>query len=216
MFVVASDFDIEPYSIPNLDGNNSFATYVAEKEETALREVMGNVMYDDFIAGIVDAWVQKVTPNGYDIGAQAAVGNDVWESLTADNVAIVVEGVNWHKVETDNKWLVLKNGGVYSTSGRWVGMKKLLIPYIYSYWVGDAYDTNSGIGVVKAKAENATPISPKRRIVRAWNEYVRMVGDTYRWGYNTVNSLYGFVNANSDLYPDFVFTYPKRMNIFGL
>jgi len=133
---------------------------------------------------------------------------------------VPVEGVNWTLVEAKNKWLQLRDGDIYSMKYKWVGLKRLLIPYVYSYWVGDAYDTNSGIGVVKAKAENATPITPKRRIVRAYNAFVRMAGgDWVGWGWNRysiADSLYGFINANSDLYPTYVFTPLARMNVLGI
>lgn len=220
MFVVSSDFDLEPYNIPNLNGNNSFTEYVSEKEEQALRELMGNVMYDQFVAGLVALPAVYSIATDYAVNAQVYQGLSIWKSLVTPNLAQpLIEGANWTLLEAKNKWLQLRDGDIYSTTNLWKGIKKLLIPYIYSYWVGDAYDTNSGIGVVKAKGENSVQISPKRRIVRAFNEYVKMAGEynwPYSYRYDGVNTLYGFITANANLYPDFVYRAPRRMNIFNI
>lgn len=222
MFVVATDFDLEPYNIPNLNGSNSFEPYVSIKEEMALRELLGNVLYDRFIAGLAALPLVFNAVTDYAVDVQAYYGLNIWKSLQTPNIAHVpVEGVFWTLVEK-NKWLMLRDGDTYSTTSKWVGMKKLLVPYVYSYWVGDAYDKNTGVGVVKAKGENSTVITPKRRIVRTFNEYVDMAGEriTYwpRYGarYNIVNSLYGFITVNADSYPDFAYCAPQKMNIFNL
>jgi len=75
MFVVATDFDLEPYSIPNLESNNSFAAYVAEKEETALRQFFGNTLYDEFIVGLAALPVVFNPATDYAINAQVYNGS---------------------------------------------------------------------------------------------------------------------------------------------
>jgi hypothetical protein len=52
MFVVATDFDIPPYSIPNLQGNNSFPEYVDNAEAEILKSLLGHSLYESFVEGL--------------------------------------------------------------------------------------------------------------------------------------------------------------------
>jgi hypothetical protein len=106
----------------------------------------------------------------------------------------------------------------------WVGVKKLLIPYIYSMWLRDTYDQHSGIGIVLKKGENSHVINPRKRIARAFNKYSEIAGDEC----NKQNTLYGFLSVAGDgggfdnffddffekfgQYLDFSFKAPGTMN----
>lgn len=213
MFVESTDFDVEPYNIPNLASViNSFNAYVATKEEEALRQLLGNLLYDAFIEGLDALPAVWAADQAYAIDVQVLYGVGIWKSLTADNDFIPEAGINWELVEESNPWVLLRDGNIYNTKYRWVGLKALLVPYIYSYWTGDAYDNNTGIGVVKAKGENSTVITPKRRIVAAYNSYSAIAGGCSQ----KLNTLYGYLSANEDLYADWEFIAPGRMNIFNI
>src|SRR5690606_30887242 len=95
---------------------------------------------------------------------------------------------------------------------QWKGMVSLLRPYIYAMWLRDTWDTHTGIGVVKADAENAKVITPGRRIVRGYNDFSNQAGGHF----NRSGTLYGFLSENPDVYTDWNFTYQGRMNIFNL
>lgn len=134
----------------------------------------------------------------------------------------------------DQRWIDLRDGVKYigpngQIKYRWVGMKKLMRPYIVAMWTKASYDSNSGIGVVVPKAENGEVKNPSARIVERYNEFSDYVGDEYNWcDYNT---LYGYLYYRHDLYngdvtpdgyPDFRyylsenFQCPGRMNVFGI
>lgn len=214
MFVTTPDFDVAPYTLSNLSAvGNSFADFVTVQEADALRKTMGLLLYDQFMEGLAALPSAYNPATDYAIDALAVSGNDIWKSLQNPNLGQpIVEGAYWTLAEEDNKWLLLKNGATYQTSREWVGMNKMLTPFIYAMWQDDKYSDSTGVAEAKGKAENADTITPKRKIVRAWNEFSRMTGN----GKSKVNSLYGFLVVNQDLYPDFVYGDPGRMNIFNL
>lgn len=200
MFVLSSDFDVPPFSIPDLGSNNSFADYVEDLEAEILKKLLGKTIYDQFIAGL-DAFTAYSASAARVIGDHYSYGNDVWEALTTTAGVTPVAGSDWTLVEEDNKWLLLKNGNDYEYSDNdyeWYGMVKMLKPYVYSKWLTDQYDTHTSAGVVVANTENSTVISPARRIAAAYNKFSEIAGAKYC----TENSLYGYFVANEVLYPD--------------
>jgi hypothetical protein len=51
--VTAADFDVPPYSIPNLTSYGAtFEEFVKEQQEDMLRYILGNVFFDAFSAGL--------------------------------------------------------------------------------------------------------------------------------------------------------------------
>lgn len=215
MFVVASDFDAPPYNLPNLDKvPNSFLPFVVRKERDELRMLLGQLLYDQFVAGweaLPDDWSSAAT---YALDAQVLSGFDIYKSLQAGNLNhLVTDGTWWELVEEDNKWARLGLGDYYDDGKyKWRGMNEMLVPFICAEWLKETRTSSTGAGEIRSKAENADVVSPKRRIVPAFNDYARMAGAECDKG----NSLYGFLNDNSDLYPDFEFGDPGYMNIFNV
>lgn len=215
MFVVASDFDDFPYNLPDLDSKaNTFAAYVTAKEEEGLRPLLGQLLYDAFVDGLSALPAEWLPATDYAVDALVVKGNDVWKSLQNPNVAQpVVEGLFWTIEEEDNKWLRLKNGATYKEGKRkWDGVKALLVPYIYSYWVGDQQQNLTGVAVVQGKTENAQPVSSKYKVVNSFNDYSRRAGNCR----SEFNSLYGFLKDNESDYENREFMDPGRMNVFNL
>lgn len=191
MFVVASDFDLLPYNIPNLEGDkmgNTFADYVEEQEEEILKSLLGVTLYESFIEGLEEDYPE-----------------------------------DW--------WIALRDGADYLYKGKtyeWVGMKKMLIPYIYSMWLRDTYDAHTGIGVVQGKAENSKVINPGKRIARAYNKFSHIVGNTCDkkntlFGYLQITGSSGTFDGTFDdsfdtfqMYFDYVFHDPGLMNTHNL
>lgn len=240
MFVTASDFDLIPYSIPNLDKKaNTFAAYTDEQEAKVLKKLLGVTLYNSFVAGLAALPGKWVSTAPTVINQQYYYGTDIWKALTVQTFTAPVAGVDWELVEEDNKWLKLRDGADYEYSSKtyhWDGMVTLLKPYIYSIWLRDTFDTHAGIGVVQGKSENADVIDPSTRIARAYNEYAGIAGvmrgrgyqpglcygsyDTryrefYEY-YNHENTLYGFLYANKSDYPNWCFKDPGLMNALGI
>lgn len=238
--LTVQDFNQIPYNIPDAevtspDGtivdNTQLTNYINSKVEDVLIKLLGVSIYDSFVSGIdalPSAWA---TVTVYAIDDEVLFNNFVWKSLVAANTGnSPVEGVNWTKVE--NKWLMLRDGVRYYSDPSWVwgGMKKLLIPYIYALWLRDTHDDHTKVGVVIRTAENATVISPAKRISRAYNEFASTAGSFY---YQR-NTLFGYLmyaqtelEHFTDLYDNVVyetfgeylrksFQVPGSMNYFNI
>jgi hypothetical protein len=145
-----------------------------------------------------------------------------------------------------DRWQKLKDGDSFTAldglTYRWVGMTKMLTPYIYSQWVRDNYDTLTSTGVVISKNENSEVINPSLRISRAFNKFSDIVGGEYpyNWVYfpcvgrrysDCYNTLFEYLYAkhadfDADVtgggYGDFhqylmrEFMPPGKMNIFNI
>lgn len=73
MFVTAEDFEIPPYSIPNLAdpqdetaSDGTFEDFVEEQEELELRMLLGDTLYEEFVTNIesTDEWWAKLRDGG--------------------------------------------------------------------------------------------------------------------------------------------------------
>lgn len=102
------------------------------------------------------------------------------------------------------QWDKLINGESYLVDNvgyRWVGLKSILKPYIWFHWVRENHELLTDSGTVQLAEENATRISPKRKLCRAYNDFVSKCGHSHLtermlWnGYGShFNTLYGFIN----------------------
>lgn len=232
--LTAQDFNEFPYNVPNAytqapgggtEVNIKFENFIDKKVEYILTKILGIELYDSFIAGLEAleeiTWSATIPALGYSIDDEVYYEDHVWKSLVDLNLGVApVEGANWTKVE-DNQWLLLKNGVRQYTYGirkrSWAGMKDMLIPYVYSFWLRATFDDHTSIGVVIRTAENAEVISPGKRIANAYNDFLSKAGDFY----NQRNTLYGFLSySNSELdyytgYYDFRFG-DFTMNTLGI
>ncbi len=217
MFVTASDFNVVPYNIPNLDKvADTFSDYVETKEEEALLRLLGRQLYTAFVDGLAAltqyTWSASVATV---IGREYRYGNSIWEALTVQTGTAPVEGSDWTLVEADNIWLKLKNGADYEYGGLthvWEGMTVLLKPFIFSEWVKDNHQPLTGIGTVSPNAENAIPVNPGRIIAKSWNDFAGKAGSNY----DSIDTLYGFLVANIADYEDWTFCDPGFKNVFNL
>lgn len=118
----------------------------------------------------------------------------------------------------DQKWVDLRDGKDYTYAGvlyRFHGLDTLLIPAIFALWVKENSDVFTVSGTVRnSPAQNATAVSPRRRIGEAWGRFQDLAGSECDWR----DSLYGYLLAYQDDY-DFVpseWTTPGSMNAFDL
>lgn len=197
--VSATDFDIPPYTIPNLDKKaNTFTVFVFEQQEEILLKVLGRNLYDSFIDGLdalPSAWSSTVATV---IDQQYIHGNNIWKALTVQTGTAPVEGADWELVEEDNRWLLLKNGNTYAYNDKvyyFKGMSKIMRPFIYSKWLEYTFDQHVGVGgLTIPKTENSQTISPATRIITSWNDFARNIGDKC----NQIDTLYGYlINTNT-------------------
>lgn len=130
----------------------------------------------------------------------------------------------WAEMEEDLKssnpseiFTALKNGAEYTFNGKtykYNGLVDLLIPAVFSRWIDQNNYKLTAAGFVQTSPsqENLTVVDPEPFIVAAWNDYVSKVGECY----NQKNTLYGFMKANEDEFPNWEFTLPTLKNRYGL
>lgn len=113
------------------------------------------------------------------------------------------------------------NGSNYK---RWWGLKSkdsppltlykqsVIASYVYWFCMDKEISLSSGVGEVKANAENATPITPQAKMARAWNEL-----------YEQVQIFFDFMEENKASYPEWnadhkssALLYFYRVNLFGI
>lgn len=175
--LTVQDFNQIPYNIPdanttdphgNLSENLQLVNYIKTKTNDVLPKILRGGLSDVFLLGLEnlpDVWSGKT----HALDDLIMHEDQVWRSLVANNAIKPVVGLNWVKVP--NEWLMLLNGTTYGIGYTWGGLKKLLIPYIYASWLRDTFDDHTKVGIVYRTAENATVISPAKRIARAYNDF---------------------------------------------
>ena len=203
-FVTASDFDLIPYNLPNLSGNNAFSPFVLREEGEVLKNLLGLLLYNAFTAGLAALPNVWATGTDYDTGAQVVYGNNVYTSAIDNNPSTPGVNSDWTLTENGNRWLKLKNGVTYTYNNKsyeWKGMVALLTPYIYGRWTSDyTVDTHTENAIVTVGNENATAVSAADRIMEAFAEFSKLA-DYFRPG---EGSLYHFLYYSEDLFLDVI------------
>jgi hypothetical protein len=232
MFVATQDFDQLPFNLSGLSDLSAgvFDSFVSYNEEEKLRDLLGSLFYDALVAGFnsLPALYQSGT---YHIGDKAvyvtANQADIYESTENGNTSLPSDATKWEK-QPFNRWARLVYGDTYLYDDRlkkWYGMNRMVVPLIYSLWTKYTFDNQTGSGIVVAAKENATVISPNRRIIRGWNKFAELAGSHCE----VQNTLYGFLYYseyfNDDVaasyhdmssYLSYEFCSPGYMNNFGL
>lgn len=117
----------------------------------------------------------------------------------------------------DESLSALVDGGEYTYLGvlyEYQGLIDLLKPAIMSLWIEQNNFKFVSAGIIEtAPQENSTLLDPYPFVAKYWNEYVSKVGDSFNQKGGT---LYGFMKANEDDYPDWECTPPEPINRFGL
>lgn len=100
----------------------------------------------------------------------------------------------------------LVNGTEYDnnlgTTSNWIGLKPLVVDYVYFYYMSDAVSVNTGKMVVLPQVDAGYNLSPAQKMVSAWNEFVRHV-----------RSMTFYLTADSviDTYPNYSLEYARNV-----
>jgi hypothetical protein len=137
--------------------------------------------------------------------ARMILGNDLWEDFDS---AINGSGV------IDPIYEALRDGGSYeynNKSYRYNGWVDMIRPGIFSEWLPLTTMKLTNIGYVVNDAPDKSKLLDNQYEfqVAHWNKFITKVGYVYAYGYNYVDSFYGFMKINEDDYPDWVFQCPR-------
>lgn len=209
MFVAPADFIDFPYNLPNMkdaDTQAAFQLFINKNEATELRQISGSDFYEAFAAAmnaLPSLWLDG--PKIYNINDQVLYGYDVYTCLQNNVVGITpgTDGTKWQLVPRD-RWRKLWAGESYTDQNgakqNWVGIKELVKPMIYAYWLRDAIATTvQDTGVVNQLAENAEEAPATFRFSDALELYSLKVGKLDGAERDT---LYNYLYANAANYND--------------
>lgn len=184
MFLTVEDFNTLPYNLPDLsDLEEQFSTlFIPAQEEEALREVLGSVLYQEFIEGLF-------------------TGGDPTKPIAEGAIL--------------QKWKDLRDGADYNLDGKlykYLGVKKFLKPFVYAMWTRHTFYFQGGAGISLPQSENGTFVHPGQQVSLAYNDFSKQVGNDCE----TQRSLYGFLLVNKEVYINWDFTDPGKMNDFNI
>lgn len=113
--------------------------------------------------------------------------------------------------------------------------ESLIAYYTYFFLVSNNVTFTSTTGEIKPDNENSNQASPNQKLMRSWNKFVDLTGNvfddklSFYWdgwfnqfdlsSYQHVNaapSLFNFLLANKDVYPEWEFQPSEKINIFAV
>lgn len=111
----------------------------------------------------------------------------------------------------------LRDGGTYTYQGKtylYAGWVDLIRPAVYSLWQPQGTWKFTNIGWVENNAPQQSKLIEDQYPFHVvyWNEFCRKVGVSPSQKYLYVNSFYGWMTANQEDFPEWVFTAPEFKN----
>ncbi len=192
--LIDEEYMIRDVSIPNLNTEANVAAFEADVDKyqkEVLKKVLGFELYSLFIASPTDARFADI------IDGKAFSFDFCGKTITREYVG-------------------LSN----------IELESLIAYYVYYWAVSNKATYTSGIGEVLPQGENSTRVSPNMKLMRAWNNFVELSGVTckyfnkldlssYRFA-NDSGSLYNFLLANKETYPEWEFTPTGKENFLQI
>jgi len=153
---------------------------------------------------------------------------------------------------TDQRFIDLSEGKEFefdfcgkTIKRKYVGLKNAEKESLIAYYVYFKHQSNnetfsSTVGEVKPSTENASSVSARMKLTRAWNKFIELSGDLNKTDYkkfyglycfdqldlstyqhvNTDPSLFNYLLANKDVYPEWEYDWKicesGKINIFGI
>lgn len=183
MIIDPTDFNDRPYKIPNQEEARDLSSLLAEWEES-----------------LADGTIRDE--------CCTLLGVELWEAFIA---GLQTSG------DIEERWLRLRDGAEYDYAGKaykYRGWTDMVRPGVYAKWIPTTTWKLTNIGWVENSAPDKSKLveDPYPFIVENWNKFAKAVGYRAECGYNYINSFYGFMKANEDDYPDWIFKCPTFKN----
>ena len=164
------------------------------------------------------------------------LGSDLYLKYI-EGIAETTPDVKWKNLRDGTKYTVEYNGSDYTVE--WAGLKNsekisLLAYFTYYYIIRDAHISLGGTSTSINNTQNSTSVSPKTKLVNAWNKGVELYGTIINPDYENriiLNGLTYFQPTQKDLlnpsaynfiynhlsdYPTWIFTEKKFINTLGI
>lgn len=140
------------------------------------------------------------------------LGDELWEYFS---LALNSSG------PLDEIYEDLRDGTSYEYNSKqynYKGWVDMIRPGIFSEWMPQSTYKFTNVGfVTNDTPAQSTLIEDQYAFqVDYWNKFVSKVGYQYPYGYNCKNSFYGFMKANTAIYPSWVFKCPRYKNRYDL
>jgi hypothetical protein len=200
--LIDEDYMIRDISIPNLNDTKNLAAFetdVDKYQKEVLKEALGFELYSLFIADpsseqrFID--IRDGKPFSFDLNGK---------TVTREYVGL----------QNDE-------------------LESLIAYYVYFNTVSNRATYTSGIGEVLPQGENSVRVSPNQKLMRAWNNFVDLTGflaydnrycgkyfnklDLSSYSFlNDAGSLYNFLLANKDVYPEWEFAPTDKIYLFNI
>lgn len=144
--------------------------------------------------------------------ARMILGHELWEEFDdAVNESGAIDAI----------YEALRDGGTYEYNGvtyRYAGWVDMVRPGIFAEWLPNIPYKLTNVGYIENNAPDKSTLLENQfefQVIH-WNEFVKKVGKAVGYSYNCIDSFYGFMKANEDDYPDWVFTCPRYKNRYDL
>ena len=112
--------------------------------------------------------------------------------------------------EDAEPYLTLRNGGNYVVDKNGVevtlvypGLKELVGHYSYCEIMRNRVTSTQSVGEVRSRVENSGYANNFRKVFSAWARFEELYG--YPGQSKLIPSAYNFLNANKELFPDWIF-----------
>jgi len=213
MFVVASDFDRQPFNLIGLKDLDAgeFDDFVNYHEEENLRQVLGNLFWNAMVDGLaaLDEDLDLFVAGDYAVDDEVVYlvddVADVYLCIQASTGQLPTDAAYWTKQAPD-RWVRFKWGDsfLYNTvPQKWFGFNRVIVPLIYSLWTKFNADKPTSSGTVLLANEKSKDTSSNDRIIRGWNKYSDLIG-----GENAIMlNFESWFNANFQQIRDTLFGY---------
>lgn len=216
MSLIDTSYFVREINVPissNVALNSALTESISAYEEEALKLLLGYKLYKEMKTAVdaYDAAMLTYDPEGEEA---EPVLEERWDKLiNGDEFTFDLNG------ETiEEKWIGLKNASKVS----------LIANYVYFMYRRNNASQFNGQAETVGVSENSTPVSPRHKLVGAWNKFVDLFGDTegcyetmpllasdYRH-INAYPSAYNYLLANASSYSGWKFAPQHKMNIWGL
>lgn len=179
--ITPADFTVDNELPDKARQGNDIQSYIDKYEPRYLVEVLGEVVYGLFLAGLPVGTVSTTALSGTVTGVGTtfttffAPGDPITINGETQEVAAIASDT---ELTTVDVWVGDNTGASYYKQKRWIdllalpSLKPAIVDYVYWFYLKKQNEPIYNTGAGQAKQKNAVRVSPYPSMVAAWNEMV--------------------------------------------